>query len=227
MKKRKAFTIQLPHQPKKEIEWAQKLCSQWGWEHQIVEIDERHLINSYLLLAKHLDEPNGDRSLLPTHLLAQIISPYTRVAIGGDGGDELFCGYSRYHQFGSLLKKHKNANWGNIYWSHALKVGDLKAIEQVNQIMSCSTDTTQTNLPKILQSQWSHEPINFLRILDINYYLPIVLDKVDKTSMFYGLEVRSPLLDTKVAMAALSITPSRHTTEGKPKAVLKEILRKP
>ena len=225
-KKRKAFTIQLPHQPKIEVEWAKKLCRHWGWEHHVVEVDERHLVNSYLLLTQHLDEPNGDRSLLPTHLLAQIISPYTRVAIGGDGGDELFCGYSRYLQFGSLLQKHQNGNWGNIYWSNALKVGDLKAVEQVNQIMSCSTDTKSTNIPKILQSQWSHEPLNFLRILDINYYLPLVLDKVDKTSMFYGLEVRSPLLDTKVAMAALSISPSLHTKQGETKAVLKEVLRK-
>ena len=225
-KKRRAFTIKLPHQPNTEIEWSRKLCKQWGWEQHIVELNERHLVNSYLLLAKHLDEPNGDRSLLPTHVLAQIISPYTRVAIGGDGGDELFCGYSRYLQFGNLLQKHKNAHWGNIYWGNALKVGDLKAIEQVNQEMSCSIDRTHTTLATILQSQWSHEPLNFLRILDINYYLPLVLDKVDKTSMFFGLEVRAPLLDTKVAMAALSIGPSRHTKQGEPKAVLKEMLRK-
>ena len=44
--------------------------------------------------------------------------------------------------------------------------------------------------------------------------------------MFYGLEVRSPLLDTKVAMAALSISPSLHTKQGETKAVLKEVLRK-
>jgi asparagine synthetase B (glutamine-hydrolysing) len=40
-----------------------------------------------------LDEPNGDSSLLPTYLLSKFTRQHVKVALGGDGGDELFAGF--------------------------------------------------------------------------------------------------------------------------------------
>ena len=225
-KSRKAFTIRLPHQPITEVEWARSLCKRWNWEHHVIEIDERHLVSSYLRMSKHIDEPNGDRSLLPTHLLAQVISPHTRVAIGGDGGDELFCGYNRYIQFAKILEANKNKRWGQLYWDNALRVGEPNAIAYANKFLGREEESREIRQSEILESQWSHDPLNFLRLLDIDTYLPIVLDKVDKTSMYYGLEIRSPLLDTKLSMAALTISTSRHIMNGETKTILKDILRK-
>ena len=58
---------------------------------QASDIDRRSLN-----LIKNLDEPNGDRSCVPTLLLCGHARNEVKVALGGDGGDELFGGYSRY-----------------------------------------------------------------------------------------------------------------------------------
>jgi len=47
-------------------------------------------------VASRLDEPMGDSSLLPMYLLGQFTSRYVKVALGGDGGDELFAGYDPF-----------------------------------------------------------------------------------------------------------------------------------
>jgi asparagine synthase (glutamine-hydrolysing) len=47
-------------------------------------------------IATHLDEPIADPSILPTYLVSRMARQYITVALGGDGGDELFGGYSWY-----------------------------------------------------------------------------------------------------------------------------------
>src|SRR3546814_10445386 len=47
-------------------------------------------------LAWQYDEPIADSSMLPTYLLARAVRPFATVALGGDGGDELFGGYRHY-----------------------------------------------------------------------------------------------------------------------------------
>jgi asparagine synthase (glutamine-hydrolysing) len=47
-------------------------------------------------IVSKLDEPMGDSSLLPTYLLCQLTRKHVTVALGGDGADELFCGYDPF-----------------------------------------------------------------------------------------------------------------------------------
>lgn len=48
-------------------------------------------------VVRHLDEPLGDPSILPTYLVARLARPHITVALGGDGSDELFAGYATFH----------------------------------------------------------------------------------------------------------------------------------
>ena len=79
---------------------------------------------------------------------------------------------------------------------------------------------------KILQAEYEYSPLEFLQILDLLSYLPgSVLAKADRSSMDWGLEIRSPLLNTRLALAALSLKP-KHLVQGNDlKAVLKNLLR--
>src|SRR3546814_6599302 len=57
-------------------------------------------------LAWQYDEPIADSSMLPTYLLARAVRPFATVALGGDGGDELFGGYRHYSWLQRLERWH-------------------------------------------------------------------------------------------------------------------------
>ena len=224
--KRRSYTIQLKHQPKEEAKWAKELCKRWGWNHEIIDLEDRHLVNAYNHLSKRLDEPIGDRSLLPSWCLAQAIQPHSRVAIGGDGGDELFIGYERYMTIAPrLMKCGKNQNWASLYWSYGLPVGDKDAIRKANERINIDPLKLKLEQMKILQLEYEDSPIEFLQILDLLNYLPgSVLAKTDRASMDWGLEMRSPLLNTKVALAALALKPENNIRGKDLKVVLRNLL---
>ena len=58
-------------------------------------------------LVKYYDEPMVDSSMIPTFLLSKEIRKHCKVALGGDGADELFGGYSHYNRYNYLYKLQK------------------------------------------------------------------------------------------------------------------------
>ena len=200
---RRGYTVQLEHQPCHEAQWAKTLCNKWGWKHELITLTDRQLINAYLRVSERLDEPLGDRSLMPSWILAQAIQPHDRVAIGGDGGHELFLGYARYISMAPHLSKvGDKGNWASLYWMYGLPVGDAKAIAKANQEQQLEPMRHLNEQMRVLQAEYEHSPLEFLQLLDLMNYLPgSVLAKADRSSMDWGLETRSPLLNTRIALA--------------------------
>lgn len=224
---RVGYTVQLEHQPPQETQWAARLCQRWYWRHELLTLSDRQLINAYLHLSQRLDEPLGDRSLLPSWILAQAISPHQRVAIGGDGGDELFLGYGRYGAMAALFQKAgMTHNWAELYWQRGLAVGHHGALTAANQATGLKPLQTLIGQLRVLQEQWQEQPLIFLQWLDLLSYLPgAVLAKADRSSMDWGLEVRSPLLNTHLALAGMALQPKHQLQGGQPKAILKQLLQ--
>ncbi len=90
------FAIGFTEESFDESRYARTVARHIGSEHheEILDLDKaRDLLPA---LFEHLDEPNGDASLLPTSLLAAFTRRSVTVALGGDGGDELFAGYDPF-----------------------------------------------------------------------------------------------------------------------------------
>lgn len=89
------FTIALPGSSLDEAHHAQKVASFFGTRHHVLPLAKPSLD---LLdgLAPFIDEPIADSSILPAWLVFGLARKHVTVALGGDGGDELFGGYSDY-----------------------------------------------------------------------------------------------------------------------------------
>ena len=99
------FTIGFPgHGKLDETEHARLIARHFGTRH--TELMAEHPTADLLTwLARQFDEPMVDSSMIPTFLVSQLIRQHCTVALGGDGGDELFGGYGHYSRLQWMQKK--------------------------------------------------------------------------------------------------------------------------
>lgn len=89
------FSIGFDEQSYNELPYARLVAAQFQSNHH-EEILEPDITNLALQLLNHLDEPLADFSIFPTYLVSKVASKQVKVALSGDGGDELFGGYDTY-----------------------------------------------------------------------------------------------------------------------------------
>ena len=92
----RTFTISFPgHDLFDEAPYARMVAEHFGTEH--VEMPaEPATVDLLPELARQYDEPIGDSSMVPTYLVSRLVRRHATVALGGDGGDELFGGYPQH-----------------------------------------------------------------------------------------------------------------------------------
>lgn len=92
----RTFSIGFADPAYDESPFARLMAKELNSVHIERTFDEGALLASMEAILNGLDEPMADPSLLPTSLLAEVASTHVKVALGGDGGDELWAGYPTY-----------------------------------------------------------------------------------------------------------------------------------
>ena len=104
------FTIGFEESDYSELEDARIVARHLGTEHHemIVKPSAFEMLQK---LVWHLDEPFGDSSAIPTYYVSWAARQHVTVALSGDGGDEVFAGYTRYSTLGSSQNARRIPAW--------------------------------------------------------------------------------------------------------------------
>jgi asparagine synthase (glutamine-hydrolysing) len=93
----KTFSIGFEEDSFDESKFAREVATHLGTEHYEEKLSAEKAGDLISGIGTWLDEPLSDGSLIPTYLLALFVRKHVTVALGGDGGDELFAGYPMYY----------------------------------------------------------------------------------------------------------------------------------
>ena len=237
----KTFTISFPgHGSFDESAHARRVASHFGTRHEELEAEP---VSADLLsdLARQFDEPIADPSLVPTYLVARLVRPHAKAALGGDGGDELFGGYLHYS---AILKRPVRGRSIVRAAAERLPLGLpgrnrllFSTMAPSERLSNSGVYFDRASRRKLLvgrgpredgpldwwRGMWSEEkPIlqNATR-LDFQTYLPEdILVKVDRAAMKASLEVRAPWLDHKLVEFAFAKVPDRLKATSKERKIL-------
>ena len=249
----KTFTIRFPgHGKLDETEHARLIARYFYTEH--VELEAQPTTADLLPhLAHQFDEPMVDSSMIPTFLVSQLVRQHCTVALGGDGGDELFGGYSHYSRLlwmqkrlgpipyplrrGISLTSEKLLPVGlrGRNWLMGLGVDFENGLPMIAsyfdantrlQLMSKYSDW-RTTAEAVIKGRIPQHPDLLQRATRTdfsNYLAEDILVKVDRASMLNSLEVRTPLLDYRLIEFAFRKVPSYlKATTNEKKILLKRL----
>lgn len=190
---------------KSEHERAKKTAEKLGAEHHERIFGRDEFERVALSIGVHQDEPNGDRSCVPTYLISEFAASEVVVSLSGDGADELFGGYGRY--FGPCWSAHQ-------YYDKLLSVGGI------------AWTPDEADRFEHLFAYPQRSTIHARRQLDFHRYLTCVLAKVDRMSMQHSLEVRTPYLSPDLLSIASQL-PTEYLHKGNMgKLILRELAAK-
>jgi asparagine synthase (glutamine-hydrolysing) len=244
----RTFSIGFEERSFDELSDARLVAEQYGTRHEelVLRPDAALLLPA---LAEAFDEPFADSSALPTYLVSQLAAGYVKVALSGEGGDELFGGYYTYAadllalRTGGLarlarpLVERLPSSSGRASFDYKAKRfvrgANLPPLERHHawkEIFSAEARAALTarrspfDPVDLLRARFAEtegaELLARLQDVDLGTYLvDDLLVKTDRASMAHSLEARVPFLDPLVTNFALAL-PSRHKVRGLRKKVL-------
>lgn len=218
-----------------ETRYAEMVAKHINSNHHVFKLKNTDFLDNIHPFLNSIDEPFADSSALNVYILSKYTKQHVKVALSGDGADELFMGYNKHRAeylsnkfvyknlvpafspVYDLVQGSRNSKFGN-------KIRQLKRFAEAvklnpkERFMSWACISSQTEVNALLSRQEKtdfdslfKEPFEQSAFNQINYAdLKIVLAddmlvKADRMSMQHGLEIRNPFLDYRVVEMAMNL----------------------
>ena len=244
----RTFSIGFEERSFDELGDARLVARRYGTDHHelVLRPDAARLLPA---LADAFDEPFADSSSLPTYLVSQLAASHVKVALSGEGGDELFGGYYTYAadllaaRVGALARMARplverlpssNAKASFDYRAKRfVRAAHLPPLERHHGWKEIFSPEARAELTgrrcdfdpvDLLRARYEEtaDADELARLQDVDFGIYLVDDllvKTDRASMAHSLEARVPYLDTVVTNLAFAL-PTRHKVRRLAKKVL-------
>ncbi len=223
--------------------WAEWTAKRWGTEHHVETIGSGDFPAAFRKILTHFDEPYG--GVVSTFFLSQLISKHVKVALAGDGADELMASYlshrlatplSNYAEYrrtgdSSVIRPFEGqpdflarlASDHDWQWRAKLLVmSEAEKAELYTPDAGMAFDTL-AHLRGYFTGLTAKGPVNRVLEAEFSGFFPDqVLAFVDRLSMAHSLEVRSAFLDTDLITYLASLPDEWKMRQGGTKYLLKQ-----
>lgn len=247
----KTFSIGFEEDDFSELPYARQVAQHFGTDHHEFFV-RPELISVLPQLVWAYDEPFSDASMLPTYYVSKLAREHVTVVLTGDGGDEIFGGYTPYRR--EWLISHippmlrSLLGFGSRFMPDGMRgknrlgslTRDLPTRAVQSEMLFGANLRSSMYSPEYFAQVRDHDPYERLisefravsdldvraqlQYVDVRAYLANdILVKVDKASMLNSLETRAPMLDHYLAEYVASLPSTIRTRNGVLKYLLKKV----
>lgn len=230
----KTFSIGFEESDYNELPWARMVAQHYKADHHEI-IVRPNVVDLVSRLVNFFDEPFADSSAIPTFIVSEFAAQHVKVALTGDGGDELFAGYPSFFNADRWRKLNYSPQWVRRMVSWVADQLPYSAygknfLRMISRPSSLERYFDLNTTPYFLRTHlfepgWmlpfdeaflhrkfedslltSADDVSQALYFEANVRLTgDMLTKVDRMSMANSLEVRCPLLDHELATVAMNI----------------------
>ena len=247
----KTFSVGFSYEGFDETEYAKELSDLLGIKNYCKKISAEDFFDALPNVQWHTDEPHANLSTVPLYFLSELTSKNVKVALAGEGSDEMFGGYNEYNdplllrlylklplslrrQVRNIVKKMPHFPGRNTLVKYGLPfderyIGHGSFMEdwEANEILASDlkNDEKISDILKPVYEKVKDAPeLTKKMFIDFHFWLPQdILLKADKMSMSHSIELRTPLMDIDVFRMAATLPNKFLVKNGQTKYIFRDI----
>lgn len=248
----KTFTVGYEEKKYSEIDYAEDLSEKIGVENISKKISREEYFSNFSNIQYYMDEPLADPSAICLYFVAELASKHVKVALSGEGSDEIFGGYNIYHEpysvswyykipyiirrgIGILVYPFRHHRGFNFLYRRSRKLEDryignafmFEPSETKKILKEVIGDNDYRDFTKEYYDKISnYDDVSKMQYIDFHLWLVgDILLKADKMSMANSLEVRVPYLDKVLFEYAKKIPTKYKIKDGQTKYAFRQVAK--
>ena len=244
----KTYTVGYDNPKYDEISYAKDLTKKLGITNKTKKITKQEYLKNFPKIMYYMDEPLADPSAIALYFVAELASKDVKVVLSGEGADEFFCGYQTYqeeltqnwymkipfsirHLIAQIVKPFGDKRGLNFLYrrgqnleDYSIGLGRVFRDSEAQKIIKLKNQIHTKDIVAPLYQENKNKD-NLVKRQTIDFYYWLVKDflhAVDRNTMMFSLEARTPFLDDKVYEVAKNLPTSAKINLETTKPALRE-----